>query len=348
MVAGPDHRLVYQNPASAAVLGARPLGTPAAEGFNDYPEWVQALDDVLTGGEVIRFHRAPMAVPGNGGGARVILLDIVFSPVLAEGGTPSGVMCQAVDVTLSAAADSRAEVAVALNQISLELARSLDPDQVARAVSRLAAGAFDGWAVLDLYQPDGSLARTHSFHSDPAKQEDLTLLCSLPRVTGRIAARGESLASTAARTGETFTGRFDTAALVAAASSARHARILGSLQPIARRFAADVLGGWGVDPETVEWALLLISELVTNAVRHADGPIRLRMDLTAVHLRVGVFDDSHRSPYLRHADPDETGGRGLQLVEHVATEWGVDTGDTGKWVWFTLPRGASGGIGMRG
>lgn len=111
-----------------------------------------------------------------------------------------------------------------------------------------------------------------------------------------------------------------------------------SSTPIARRFAADVLGGWGVDAETVEWALLLISELVTNAIRHADGPIQLRMDLSALHLRVAVFDDSHRSPYLRHAEPDETGGRGLQLVEHVATEWGVDTGDTGKWVWFTLPR----------
>lgn len=103
----------------------------------------------------------------------------------------------------------------------------------------------------------------------------------------------------------------------------------------ARRFVRDVLDAWGI-PELEEPAILLTSELITNALLHARTPMKLRLYRRDGLLRVEVCDDSGRPPVRRHYSDDASTGRGLALVEALADEWGVDPANGGKAVWFTL------------
>ncbi|MFE5583950.1 ATP-binding protein [Kitasatospora sp. NPDC056531] len=101
---------------------------------------------------------------------------------------------------------------------------------------------------------------------------------------------------------------------------------------------------WQIDVESTETALILLSELVTNACRHARAPrdrlIGVRLLLpTHSTLRVEVSDTSDDLPVPRHAAPDDESGRGLELVAALATSWGAHPrgeGYIGKTVWFTL------------
>ncbi|MER7668630.1 ATP-binding protein [Kitasatospora sp. NPDC096128] len=101
---------------------------------------------------------------------------------------------------------------------------------------------------------------------------------------------------------------------------------------------------WQIDVESAEIALLLLSELVTNACHHARGPrdrligVRLLLS-TPTLLRVEVSDASPALPVPRHAAPDEESGRGLELVAALAASWGAHPrgeGWIGKSVWFEL------------
>ncbi|WP_432537259.1 ATP-binding protein [Kineococcus arenarius] len=84
-------------------------------------------------------------------------------------------------------------------------------------------------------------------------------------------------------------------------------------------------------------AQLLVSELVTNAVRHGGPPVRVRVhcDGTA-GLQVSVSDGDPRPPVRRDAAPEAEGGRGVALVDILSDRWGVDRVDSGKTVWFVL------------
>jgi anti-sigma regulatory factor (Ser/Thr protein kinase) len=106
----------------------------------------------------------------------------------------------------------------------------------------------------------------------------------------------------------------------------------------ARRFVGDVLRGHGLDAhEVVEAALLLTSELVTNAVLYAAGTIDVDVDIDLRGVRVEVGDHSAEPPSPRDASPEETSGRGLHLVDAMARAWGVESQrDDGKVVWFEL------------
>jgi serine phosphatase RsbU (regulator of sigma subunit) len=81
---------------------------------------------------------------------------------------------------------------------------------------------------------------------------------------------------------------------------------------------------------------LLVSELVTNAVRYAQGKIGLRLILEG-GLVCEVLDDSAALPRLRHPDDDDERGRGLQVVSQVAQRWGARRSLAGKVVWCELP-----------
>ncbi|MFE8012050.1 PAS domain S-box protein [Streptomyces antibioticus] len=83
-------------------------------------------------------------------------------------------------------------------------------------------------------------------------------------------------------------------------------------------------------------ALLLLSETLTNAVQHAEGPLGLHVHRTATDLTVEVSDRSPQLPQPRMAGQDEESGRGLILVRALATGWGVRPTDEGKTTWFTL------------
>jgi len=94
-----------------------------------------------------------------------------------------------------------------------------------------------------------------------------------------------------------------------------------------------------VAPEQIRRGELAVSELVTNAVLHARGPIRLRTRAAKPEVRVEVSDGDSRAPHMGHPTPDGVGDRGLPLVAAVASEWGWDSDpdEAGKRVWFTLP-----------
>lgn len=94
----------------------------------------------------------------------------------------------------------------------------------------------------------------------------------------------------------------------------------------------------GLDPELVETAQLLASELFTNALDHSEGAITLSVVTTAQVLRVEVTDHAEGAPTVRHADSDDEHGRGMLIVETLAKAWGAGRSSRGrgKYVWFTL------------
>ena len=88
--------------------------------------------------------------------------------------------------------------------------------------------------------------------------------------------------------------------------------------------------------ELIPTAELLVSELVTNAVRYAQGKIGLRLVLEG-GLVIEVLDDSAALPRLRHPDDSDERGRGLQVVSQLAQRWGARRAVSGKVVWCELP-----------
>jgi anti-sigma regulatory factor (Ser/Thr protein kinase) len=89
-----------------------------------------------------------------------------------------------------------------------------------------------------------------------------------------------------------------------------------------------------VDPDV---AVLLASELVTNAIRHEAGEtVTLYITCTYGHFRVDVHDTSRFFPALLDASADDETGRGLMLVDRLAAKWGCDLTPEGKAVYFTL------------
>ncbi|GGW45883.1 hypothetical protein GCM10010503_23070 [Streptomyces lucensis JCM 4490] len=105
----------------------------------------------------------------------------------------------------------------------------------------------------------------------------------------------------------------------------------------ARRFTRRTLRGWGVHRDTLDAALLVVSELVTNALVHTGGPVRLDMSLVNHRLRLAVADASPRSPVKPASIGWEaTGGRGILLVEAVSDAWGTIPVSGGKQVWADL------------
>ena len=141
----------------------------------------------------------------------------------------------------------------------------------------------------------------------------------------------------------------------------------------ARRQAQAILTCWGVPPKQAELACLLVSEVVTNVVLHTTLPRRrrrialepagavagpgrpgpawkaeplpepppkqftLRLRRGAAAVWVEVFDTDLRLPRIRSADETDEGGRGLYLVDQIASRWGSRPTRNGKVVWFEMP-----------
>jgi hypothetical protein len=99
----------------------------------------------------------------------------------------------------------------------------------------------------------------------------------------------------------------------------------------ARRHVREQLSAWGLDNLTPTTELLA-SEMVGNVVRHAKGPVRLRL-LRATELICEVFDGSLTMPRIRRAKETDEGGRGLQLVNALSQRWGARYTRTGKCIW---------------
>ncbi|MER7764508.1 ATP-binding protein [Streptomyces sp. NPDC097619] len=112
----------------------------------------------------------------------------------------------------------------------------------------------------------------------------------------------------------------------------------------ARHAVRGTLRAWGLDA-VGDVTVLLVSELVTNSLRYASGPIGVRLvrrNSATGHLPhsaallVEVSDPLPDPPRERVAAPDDEGGRGLHLVAVSAQRWGTKHGKTGKTVWFEL------------
>ncbi|MFG3265448.1 MULTISPECIES: SpoIIE family protein phosphatase [Streptomyces] len=105
----------------------------------------------------------------------------------------------------------------------------------------------------------------------------------------------------------------------------------------ARRFTRRSLRAWGVPVDAMDAALLVVSELVTNALVHTEGPVRLDLTLVNHRLRVSVTDNSPRSPVKPTSlGWEATGGRGILLVEAMSDAWGTLPVSGGKQVWSEL------------
>ena len=89
-------------------------------------------------------------------------------------------------------------------------------------------------------------------------------------------------------------------------------------------------------PNLVDDAMLLTSEVVTNAVKHGGAPVRLSIECDGSGIVVAVDDSNPELPKTRRTDNRRHSGRGLLLVQRLAADWGVRQTKGGKRVWFRL------------
>jgi anti-sigma regulatory factor (Ser/Thr protein kinase) len=114
----------------------------------------------------------------------------------------------------------------------------------------------------------------------------------------------------------------------------------------ARQVVRETLKGWRLDADLAD-VELLVSELVSNAVRHGSGPIRLRLFSEGPTLRVEVVDGGGRRP-LTPAGAPQAGGIGLHLVDQLTDSWGLHRDDHKTMAWVvkrTSARRANGSNG---
>ncbi|EYT83786.1 regulatory protein [Streptomyces sp. Tu 6176] len=106
---------------------------------------------------------------------------------------------------------------------------------------------------------------------------------------------------------------------------------------VARRLVQIVVLRWGMSPRLAEDAVLLVSELVGNAVRHTGARVfGLRVGRRTGRIRVEVRDPSRGLPCLMPVQDLDVSGRGLTLVDKLSDRWGVDLLPRGKTTWFEI------------
>ncbi len=114
----------------------------------------------------------------------------------------------------------------------------------------------------------------------------------------------------------------------------------------ARRFVRAALESVEADRVVIETAELLTDELVTNAIVHARSKSYLFIRAAKGVVRVEVTDPDDRLPFIAALDTDAPGGRGLVIVNGLASAWGVERAtDGGKTVWFELSPPSHHGLG---
>lgn len=106
----------------------------------------------------------------------------------------------------------------------------------------------------------------------------------------------------------------------------------------ARTWVADEAARAGASDDVRRVVALLASEVVTNAVKHgpAGGLVEVGVRRTGDRLRVTVRDESSRHPVRLDPEPSAPSGRGMLLVDRLASDWGVDPDGAAKTVWFEV------------
>lgn len=100
----------------------------------------------------------------------------------------------------------------------------------------------------------------------------------------------------------------------------------------ARRFTEEMLVDWGLGAAR-DTAVLVVSEMVTNALLHAEGPATLELVPAEDRVRIQVSDQAAQGPEAQSTDLDAEHGRGVLLIDTLALDWGVDPHGFGKMVW---------------
>lgn len=103
----------------------------------------------------------------------------------------------------------------------------------------------------------------------------------------------------------------------------------------ARRLVVDALRGWGLEGSMLDDAQLVLSELATNAIRHARSGFSVAARRTDSGVLLSVRDSSAVQPTVRN-EPTDASGRGLRIVSALASTWGVEHAPEGKTVWAEL------------
>ncbi|MFF4696560.1 SpoIIE family protein phosphatase [Streptomyces chattanoogensis] len=195
---------------------------------------------------------------------------------------------------------------------------------------------------VELELAEGSLITLYTDGLLEACDQDIGV--GLSRLRGALAVPGASLEETGGTVVRALlTGPpSDDAALLLART-----RVLDAHQVASWELAADpavvAAARTLVDRKLTEWGMdglvftteLIVSELVTNAIRHATGPVTLRLIRQPAPdvLICEVFDASSTSPRLRHARTTDEGGRGLFIVAQLTRRWGTRYTPTGKIIW---------------
>jgi serine phosphatase RsbU (regulator of sigma subunit)/anti-sigma regulatory factor (Ser/Thr protein kinase) len=171
---------------------------------------------------------------------------------------------------------------------------------------------------------DQGLARLQKLFGPQSPTEPLEDLCKLALAGVYDDHQRDDIAILMARLRRISSDRHVTWSLAPKLTAARRARSL-IMRPLRH---------WGLS-ELIPAAELVVSELVTNAVRYAQSKISLRLVLEGA-LFCEILDDSAALPRLRQAADDDERGRGLQVVSQVAQRWGTRRTGTGKVVWCEL------------
>jgi anti-sigma regulatory factor (Ser/Thr protein kinase) len=103
----------------------------------------------------------------------------------------------------------------------------------------------------------------------------------------------------------------------------------------ARHRVRDFLAG-AAPAQVLDDANLMTSELASNAVLHDGGWYSVGATVSRERVRVEVDDNTARLPILRRVTPDAVNGRGMSILDALATRWGADPTPTGKRVWFEI------------
>jgi anti-sigma regulatory factor (Ser/Thr protein kinase) len=105
---------------------------------------------------------------------------------------------------------------------------------------------------------------------------------------------------------------------------------------VARRFVVAAMNYWHV--VATDDIALVTSELVTNALMHAEGPVRISIERNDQAFRFEVSDGSAIMPLVREVTAESPHGRGMRIVELMVDRWGADTRPGGKTVWAEIDR----------
>ncbi|MCL3862373.1 ATP-binding protein [Actinotalea sp. K2] len=103
-----------------------------------------------------------------------------------------------------------------------------------------------------------------------------------------------------------------------------------------RSWVDEQLGTAGLSEHESATVRLLTSELVTNGIEHAANPLELRLLLRDTQIRLELFDGTSSVPVLRDPTPTDLDGRGVLLIDRLASRWGADDTPSGKVVWWEL------------